>query len=76
MEIVSINDRQSKKNKDELLEIVNFLKQAIDNGEITELVAASIDSNNEVQIHICAMDVPGAIGLFEIGKHLLITSEI
>jgi len=76
MKIVSINEVQDKKNKDELLEVINYLKQAVENGEIIEFVAASVDSNNDVQIHICAMDIPGAVGLFEIGKHLLISTEV
>jgi hypothetical protein len=76
MKVVSINERQTQKHKEEMLEVVEHLKAAIENDEITEFVAASIGSNNETQIHACVMDVPGGIGLFEIGKHLLISSEI
>lgn len=76
MKIVSINEIQVQKNKDELLEVINYMKQAVENGEIIEFVAASVDLNNDVQIHVCSMDVPGAVGLFEIGKHLLISSEV
>lgn len=76
MKVVNINDHQKQKHKDEMLEVIEHLKSAIENDEITEFVAASVGSDNETQIHACVMDIPGGIGLFEIGKHLLITSEI
>lgn len=76
MNVVSINDRQTQKHKEELLEVVNELKRAIENDEIKEFVAASVDTDGEIQIHAVVMDIPGAVGLFEIGKHLMITTEI
>jgi hypothetical protein len=47
----------------------------VQSGEIAEFVAASIDEDGITQIHVCALDLPGSIGLFEIGKHLLISGE-
>jgi hypothetical protein len=47
----------------------------VQSGEIAEFVAASIDEDGITQIHVCALDLPGSIGLFEIGKHLLIAGE-
>jgi hypothetical protein len=76
MQVISINERQTQKHKEEMLEVINDLKKAIENNEISEFVAASVDTHGEVQIHAVVMDIPGAVGLFEIGKHLLITSEI
>lgn len=76
MKVVSINDHQKQKHKEEMLEVIEHLKSEIENDEITEFVAASVGSEGEVHIHVCVMDVPGGIGLFEIGKHLLISSEV
>jgi len=76
MKVVSINERQSQKHKEEMLEVIEYMKSAIENDEITEFVAASVGSDGEAQIHACVMDIPGGVGLFEIGKHLLITTEI
>lgn len=76
MKVVSINERQTQKHKEEMLEVINDLKNAIENDEIVEFVAASVDTDGEIQIHACVMDIPGAVGLFEIGKHLLISSEL
>jgi hypothetical protein len=36
-------------------------------------VACSLDKDGEAQIHVSALDLPGSVGLFEIGKHLLIS---
>lgn len=63
------------KRKQDLLDVIDAMRLMVQSGEISEFVAASIDSDGITQIHICAMDLPGSIGLFEIGKHLLISGE-
>jgi hypothetical protein len=63
------------KRKQDLLDVIDAMRLMVQSGEITEFVAASIDGDGITQIHICALDLPGSIGLFEIGKHLLISGE-
>jgi hypothetical protein len=80
MEVISINskrkeDVQQEEQKKAMLAVVDFIRQAIDQGLIKEFVACSIDDGGEVQIHVAAMDLPGSVGLFEIGKHILISGE-
>jgi hypothetical protein len=80
MEVISINskrkeDVQQEEQKKAMLAVVDFIRQAIDQGLIKEFVACSIDDSGEVQIHVAAMDLPGSVGLFEIGKHILISGE-
>ena len=80
MEVVSINSRrkeqiQEEEQKKAMLEVLEFIKDSIENGSIKEFVACSIDNAGECQIHVAAMDLPGSIGLFEIGKHILISGE-
>jgi hypothetical protein len=80
MEVVSINSRrkeqiQEEEQKKAMLDVVDFIRQAIDQGVIKEFVACSIGNDGECQIHVAAMDLPGSIGLFEIGKHILISGE-
>jgi hypothetical protein len=80
MEVVSINSRRKEEiiqdeQKKAMLAVIDYMKLAIENGDIKEFVACSIDTDGECQIHVAAMDLPGSIGLFEIGKHLLITNE-
>jgi hypothetical protein len=80
MEIVSINPKrkdevQAEEQKQSMLEVLAYMKNAVEAGEIKEFVACSLDDDGIAQIHVSAMDLPGSIGLFEIGKHLLISQE-
>lgn len=75
MQIVGINDKTEAKRKADLLEILEKIKQQIQNDEITEIVAASIGAEGEVQIHACVTDLIGGIGLFELGKKIFIDHE-
>ena len=80
MEVISINskrkeDIQQQEQKKAMLEVIAFIKAQIESDSIKEFVACSIDNNGEVQIHVAAMDLPGSVGLFEIGKHILISGE-
>lgn len=73
MEVISIGDVSAKKRKDELLEVLEDLKARVISGEIDEFVAASMNKEGDVQIHASILDTAGGVGLFEIGKHILIT---
>ena len=75
MKVVSISDKNKAKKKADLLEIIDHLRSEIESGEVVEFVAASIDTEGDVQIHAASADFLGAIGLFEIGKHILMTQE-
>jgi hypothetical protein len=80
MEVISINSKRKEdilqeEQKKAMLAVIDFMKSAVENGNIKEFVACSIDDDGECQIHVAAMDLPGSIGLFEIGKHLLISNE-
>ena len=80
MKVVSINSKrkeqiQEEEQKKAMLDVVDFIRQAIDQGLIKEFVACSVDDGGECQIHVAAMDMPGSVGLFEIGKHILISGE-
>lgn len=80
MQVVSISSKNPKvlmeeEQKKAMLEVLEFMRKAIENGDIKEFVAASIDEDGLTQIHVAAMDIPGSVGLFEIGKHILIAGE-
>jgi hypothetical protein len=80
MEIVSINPKrkdelQAEEQKQSMLDVLEYMRNAVEAGEIKEFVACSLDADGIAQIHVSAMDLPGSIGLFEIGKHLLISQE-
>ena len=77
MNVVSIDTKTKKEEeqKQALLEVVEEMRRQIEAGQIKEFVACSIDVDSDCQIHVCSLDLPGSIGLFEIGKHLLIQAE-
>jgi hypothetical protein len=75
MKVVSISDKSKEKKKADLLEILDHLRAQVEEGTITEFVAASMDEDGDVQIHAACADFLGAVGLFEIGKHILITQD-
>lgn len=84
MKIVSINDAPRKsddtevidfqeKRKQNLLDILEHMKAGIEAGDIHEFTATSLDKNGEAQIHCYVGDVAVGVGLFEIGKNILLT---
>lgn len=78
MEIVSINKaaQKAEQHKKDLLEILDKFKEMIENDEIDEFVIASTNKDGEVQIHVTVRDLIGGVGLFEIGKKILIDQEV
>lgn len=78
MKVVSINSKDDidSKRRQDMLDVIDTMRLMVQSGEIMEFVASSVGEDGIAQIHVCAMDLPGSIGLFEIGKHLLIAGEV
>ena len=68
-------DKAAENRRDEMLEVINYMKKQIESGQLKEFVAASLDEDGMAQIHVSTLDTPGAVGLFEIGKHILISQD-
>ena len=75
MNVVTIESKKNEKRKEDMLEVIDEMRRQIEEGQMVEFVSASLDKDGLAQIHICAMDMPGAVGLYEIGKHMVITQE-
>jgi len=77
MKVVSIDPKIKidEKRKTEMLEVLDEMKRMVETGEIEEFVACST-GNGECKIHASCLDDVGGVGLFEVGKHLLIQREI
>jgi hypothetical protein len=77
MNVVSIEsgNKEEQRRKEEMLEVLDYLKKQVEAGLIKEFVACSLDLDGLSQVHISTLDVPGAIGMFEIGKHIIISQE-
>jgi len=76
--IVTLKPRKTQKEEEQresMLEILAFMKQQVEEGNLTEFVATSLNKDGDAQIHVCTLDLPGSIGLYEIGKHILISQH-
>ena len=77
MKVISIDPKVKldEQRKSEMLEVLDEMKRMVETGEIEEFVACSA-GNGECKIHASCLDGVGGVGLFEVGKHLLIQHEI
>jgi len=77
MNIVALDPKAKKdqERKESMLEVLSVMKQQIEDGEIKEFVACSMNEEGEAQIHASCLDLVGGVGMFEVGKHLLIESD-
>jgi hypothetical protein len=51
-----------------MLEVIEMLRQRIEEDDLEEFVTATMSPTGEIQIYIHVKDYIGGIGLFEIGK--------
>lgn len=75
MEVININDKSEQRRKANMLEVIDDVRKRIEEGNMEEFVLASIDKHGEVNIHASAKDLIGGVGLFEIGKNILIQQQ-
>lgn len=75
MEVISISDRSSSKRKTEILEMLDGIRNDVENNRIEEIVVTVMDPEGDCEIHAIIKDVAGGVGMFEIGKHILISTE-
>lgn len=72
--VISIDAKAKKdqERKESMLEVLKVIEQQINDGTIREFVACSMNDDGEAQIHASCLDMVGGVGMFEVGKHLLI----
>ena len=67
--------KKDQERKESMLEVLKVIEQQIEEGKIKEFVACSMNEDGEAQIHASCLDLVGGVGMFEVGKHLLIESD-
>lgn len=74
MNVVSIDPKLKKdeERKEAMLEVLTEIQRQVEEGKITEFVACSLNEDGDAQVHASCLDLVGGVGLFEVGKHLLI----
>ena len=75
MEVINIGDRSKKKKQSDLLEVLDDIRKRVEEGHIEEFVVSSMDRDGDVEIHVCVKDLVGGVGLYEIGKNILIQQQ-
>jgi hypothetical protein len=75
--VISIDAKAKKdqERKDSMLEVLKVIEQQINDGTIKEFVACSMNEEGEAQVHASCLDLVGGVGMFEVGKFLLIESD-
>ena len=77
MNVVSIDPKSKKdeERRESMLEVLDEMRKQIEEGHIVEFVACSMTEDSEAQIHASCLDMVGGVGMFEVGKHLLIQTD-
>lgn len=77
MNVVTLDPKIKKdeERKESMLEVLAEIQRQVKEGNIKEFVACSMNDDGEAQIHASCLDLVGGVGLFEVGKHLLIESD-
>lgn len=65
-------ESRDEERKESLLEALAEMKERVEAGELREFVACSLDGSGQAVLHCNTLDLPGGVGLFEIGKNMLI----
>jgi hypothetical protein len=64
--------KKDEERKESMLEVLAEIQRQVEQGEIKEFVACSLNEDGDAQVHASCLDLVGGVGLFEVGKHLLI----
>ncbi len=77
MKVVTLDpkEKESTRRKEEMLEVLEEIRSQIEDGTIREFVACSMSDTGMPQIHASCLDFAGGVGMYEIGKHLLIAQQ-
>lgn len=77
MKVVKIgdfNDVERRKQEDRIF-ILEQMIEKVQAGEIHEFVIAATSNEGDIEVSMYCEDFLGAIGMLEIGKHILVTTE-
>jgi hypothetical protein len=79
MNVISFDSKKAKEEadviesrKESLLNLIDSMKEMVEDGKIKEIAATSVDSEGNIRIHVFALDAVGAVGMFEVGKAVMI----
>lgn len=75
VKIGDFDDAERRKQEDRIFVLEQMIEK-IQAGDITEFVIAATNPDGDIEISMYCDDMLGAIGMFEIGKHVLMTGQM
>jgi len=79
MKVVSINNKSEEQQEKfweehqaKLLEVLDEMRERVQNRDLTEFVACSLDANGTAVLHASGCDYVTGVGLYEVGKNIFI----
>jgi hypothetical protein len=68
--------KQIDRTREELLEVIDALRELIAAGEVVEFVSTAVHTTGDMEIYSVVNNVATGIGLYEIGKQLFIDDHL
>jgi hypothetical protein len=75
VKIGDFDDAERRKQEDRIFVLEQMIEK-IQAGDITEFVISATNQDGDIEISMYCDDMLGAIGMFEIGKHILMTGQM
>jgi hypothetical protein len=75
VKIGDFDDAERRKQEDRVF-VLEQLIEKVQAGEITEFVISGVGPKGDIEISMYVDDVLGAVGMFEIGKQIIMSGEI
>lgn len=76
MDVVAFNAKKKAHEKDELIDLLDSVREAVDNDEVGEIVCLTIDHDGQVKLHGVVKDHLGGIGALEVAKSIMISESV
>lgn len=76
MDVVAFNAKKKAHEKEELIELLDSVREAVESDEVAEIVCLTIDHDGQVKLHGVVKDHLGGIGALEVAKSIMISESV
>lgn len=75
VKITDADDAERRKIEDRVFILEQFIEK-VQAGEVVEFVIAGTGADGSVEVSMYSQDFLGAVGMFEVGKQIIMTAEM
>lgn len=75
VKISDADETERRKIEDRVFLLEQFIEK-VQAGEVTEFVIAAAGPDGSVEVSMYSQDFLGAVGMFEVGKHIIMSAEM